>query len=377
MYRKIRQRIKIGQRIVLSLTLMMALGFMSCSSQDNKAKQLDSTIQWSDLRITPPPSGTFCWNTSIMGGKALSWDKFKENFQDGLAVGMSEVDISGAHQIGYQTFGVMSSQLITANFHLWYPIGNKKSAKIRFFALLDEKQLTNAFDSGGNYTMLVNSGDDITIKLHLPALTIGIHDFIVIGIPYVDDYPIPEGIVKFFGHRITLIAGIPNTSFRPIIFSDLSAEGLLSKNDPQIPLSLILTKNSLIAWNSPEKWLSISSNKSTKFFILAGYEDTTNTDAENLAQLDTSFFVLLSLIDYQQENISFGKSVIYGKVSKDTAYASIPAEIAPLPFGTHHILFLRINSPGIPICLMQDTIDGRILPFNISASLVGIDVISK
>ncbi len=364
------------RRIILSLMLTTIWTLTSCSSQGNTETQPDSTIQWSDLDITHPAGSQRCWNIPTIG-KAPTWEEFKKNFQYGLVMGMSEKDISGASEIGYQTFEVMPNQSLTANLHLWYPEGNTESTTIRFLVLLDERQLTNVFDTGQSYDLLVHSGDDIIITLNLPPLSIGIHDIIIIGIPYVNDYPVPEGIVKILSNRITLIAGTPDASFRPISFSALSAEGLVSKGDPKIPLSLTLTKKSLLTWNWPEKWLSIAPNNSVDFFILAGYENVINADAVYLTELESSFFALLLFVDYQQVDVSPEKNVIYGKVNKNTAYARIPAEVGLLPSGKHHALVLRINLPGIPVCLIQETSEARILPLNITGSLVGIDVTPK
>jgi hypothetical protein len=90
--------------------------------------------------------------------------------------------------------------------------------------------------------------------------------------------------------------------------------------------------------------------------------------------LKKSFFALLLFIDNQQAELLPHQTVLYGVVDKDNAYTGIPIEIPPLPEGKHHILVLRINTPGVPYCLIRGEPTARILPFEVYGRLVGINV---
>jgi hypothetical protein len=196
-------------------------------------------------------------------------------------------------------------------------------------------------------------GSETTLTLNLPPLTVGVHDLVIIGIPYVDSYPTPEGIVKVLGQRSTLIAGPLPTSFRQISFSTLPAEGSLSKGDPKISLSLTLAEDSIKAWNWPEEGLNIKPDAPIKFSVLAGYGDVTNLAAPYINELGSSFFSLLLFVDYRQIEIAPGQAIIYAKVDKNTAYARAPAKIVLPSPGKHQMLVLRINFPGVPMCVLQ------------------------
>jgi len=363
--------------ISILFVLITASTATSCGNQKPEVAQPPSIIQWNDLQITPPAENSLCWDISI-AGNTPKWEDFKRNFQYGLAMGMSATDISGAREAGYQTYWVEPNQAVTAIFHLWYPKQNVEPAIVRFFVLLDEKQLPDVFPSEQYYKdVIIPVGSETTLTLNLPPLTIGLHDLVIIGIPYVDNYPTPEGVVKVLSHRSTLIAGLLRASFRQISFSALPAEGLIPKGDPRIFLSLTLAEDTITAWNWPEKWLDSEPDIPIKFFILAGHEDVTNLDAPHLNELESSFFSLLLFADYKQIALAPSQAVIYGEVNKNTAYARVPAEFTSLSPGKHQVLVLRISFPGVPMCVLQGPPGERILPSGIMGILVGINVLSN
>lgn len=360
--------------ITILLTIIAVSIILGCQFQEIEESPSLSEIHWEDLQITPQAEDALCWDLSL-SGESPDWEEMKQSFQSGLLMGMSSEDISDAQEIGYQTYRVEPNQPIEAKLHLWYPEQNISTATIRFFALLNEKQLPNVFPSESYYKdVIIPIGSETILELHIPPLAEGIYDLAIIGIPYIDNYPTPEGIVRVLNHRITLVAGEPSIPFRQINFSALQPDGLLSKGDPKISLSLTLTEDSIQAWNSPETWFITSQNKPLNFFILASHEDVTNLDAPHLSQLNSSFFSLLLFMDYKQIEVGQNQASIYGKVNKNIAYARIPVEIIPPSSGKHQILVLRVNSPGVPMCILRPPPNGRILPFDIIGILVGVDV---
>jgi len=366
------------QRAVHLLLVLIVVSIIpACQFHYLEESPSPSEITSDDLQITPQAENSLCWDLSILG-LTPTWENLKQNFQSGFLMGMSAMDISGAKEEGYQTYSVEPGQPIKVDFHLWYPEQNIYPAVIRFFVLLDEKQLSNAFPSKHYYEdVTIHPGNEVILTFNLPPLSNGVHDLIIIGIPYANDYPTPEGVVKILSHRSTLIAGSLTTPFREISFFTLPVEGWISKGDPRVPLSLTLAKDTISAWNWPEKWISTTPDTPLKFFILAGYEDVTNLDAPYINDLASSFFSLLLFVDYQQEEITPGKVAIYGKVDNNTSYARVPVETTSSTLGKHLLLILRINSPGVPMCVLQGPPGGRILPSNVTGSLVGITTLAK
>ncbi len=85
-------------------------------------------------------------------------------------------------------------------------------------------------------------------------------------------------------------------------------------------------------------------------------------------------FATLLFMDYQQIEAAPGHTALYSKVTQDTAYGRIPLEIPPLPAGKHHLLVLRINTPGVPMCLLINP-TARTLPNSVTGALVGVEVL--
>jgi hypothetical protein len=157
--------------------------------------------------------------------------------------------------------------------------------------------------------------------------------------------------------------------------NSLAPEGSIKHGNPRIPLVLTLEESSTDVWNWPDSWLDLTPNQDIEFFALAGHNDVKNLDAPDLAELEASFFSLLVFMDYQQVMYAPDQMAFYGKVNKDTAYSRIPVKLSsPLP-GKHHLLVLRIDSPGVPMCLLLGDPTERILPNSIFGSLVGVNIL--
>ena len=344
---------------------------MSCSPRLESNIQTPSGISWDNLQVTPQPNGTVC-----LGIEIPSWDQVKRDFTYGLLGGILPDDISEIREIGNGTFSVDANKPQTLNLRLWYPEGNDRSATLRMFVLLDERQINDVFTHERGYNdVILDKGSDITIPLKIPPLAAGVHDLIAIAVPYLEDYPVSEGIVKLVYWRITIFANPSPLPFRKLSFLSLPAEGSIKKDDPLIYLALTIKKDKLVVWNWPDPWLDIDANNPIEFFTLAGHGYVDNLDAPPLEELKASFFSLLFFIDYQQIEIAPNQMAIYGKVDKGTAYTRIPVTIHPLPEGKHHMLVLRIDSPGVPMCILKGDPKGRILPNSVYGNLVGINVL--
>lgn len=347
--------------------LLEGVILMGCSVT-KRANDLSSLITWSDLQVTPSVNGTLCWDVSLLGDKP-TWEQVKRDFGTGFVM---KLDIPGATEIGYRTYEIPSGLPLEAELLVWYGAENSKYADVRFLILLDEQQL-DAFTSNRGYRdATISPGSEMAIPVKIPPLSLGVHDLVVIGIPYLNEYPNPEGVVRILSYRITLAVSPITFSFRQIDFVNMPAKGLLSRGEPKIPLMLSLSDHELKVWDWPHEWLSTETT-SLEFFVLSGYENVTNLDAPYLSEPESSFFALIFFVDYQQVDIESGNRAIYGKVSDDTAYTTIRAKVN-LQQGKHHILVVKINSPGIPMCILYGPPSGRILPFDAIAALHGVDV---
>lgn len=350
--------------IVFSLGGIILMG---CSIT-KPTNDLSSPITWSDLKVTPSVNGTFCWDVSLLGDK-LTWEQVKRDFGTGLVM---KLDIPDAREIGYQTYEIPSGLPLEAELYVWYGEKNSKYADVRFLILLDEQQLDAFASSREYYDAMFSPGSEMKIPIKIPPISSGVHDLVIIGIPYLNEYPNPEGIVRILSYRITLVVSPITFPFRQIDFVNMPAKGSLSRGDPKIPLMLSLSDAELKVWNWPHEWLSTETSM-LEFFVFSGYENVTNLDTPYLPEPESSFFAIIFFVDYQQVDIESGNRAIYGKVGDDTAYTTIQARVN-LQQGKHHILVVKINSPGIPMCILYGPPSGRILPFDVIAALHGVDV---
>jgi hypothetical protein len=335
------------------------------------------TIPWDDLMATYQSGDSLCWDDALY--EHVSWEQTKRNFTYGLVtrLGVTDIklDVTDKKQLGFNTYEVPSGAPFEAEFRLWYGPENERPAEIRFFSLLDEQQLDIFPGNQYYYDLTIPAGSEMSIPLAIPSLSSGIHDLVILGIAYPDEYPVPEGSVMVLAFRITLAASPTTEMFRQINFTELPAQALLSRGAPMIPLLLRLSDdNELKVWNWPSRWLDIETDE-LEFLVSAGFTYTTNLDAPSLAQPEHSFFALTLFKDYRQINIDADVPVMYGKVSHDTAYTNHAIKLTGLQPGMHHILALRIDHPGIPMCILHGAPDGRMLPYSTNGILVGINVL--
>jgi len=359
-------------RIAPGLILLVT----SCMPNPVQVIQAPSLIGWEDLQVASESINDLC--PAITPEEIDTWENVKNDFTYGLAGGFLPQDLSVPLKIAHETYWINPNEQLLFDWLFWYPQGNEEPATLRLFVLLDELQLDNALPKSGIYNDInLEKGDDKSIKVTIPPLSVGVHDLIVVGIPYPENEPDEYGSVIVIYRRITLIAVPAPSPFRKIEFTSLLAEGSVKRNDPAMSLELTLKKDGIEAWNWPNPWLDVNENTTVNFFALAGHQDVINADAPNLDELKTSFSSLLLFVDYQQIEIAPDQIAIYGRADKDTAYARIPITIPPLPSGKHHALVLQIDTPGVPMCVLWNNPDGRILPNSVYGKLVGLNVLPE
>lgn len=362
-------------RILKTLPVFVFLSLLvaSCLLQQDVQNQQSRQLNWSNLQITPRPNDSLC--VEMLPEEIDGWENIKQDFTQGLSVGFIPENFSIIYKMSYETYWVNPSDDLLFNWLFWYPSGNKESATMRLFILLDEHQLSNALPQPGTYNdIILEPGDDLLVKTRIPPLSPGIHDLIAIGIPYPQSDPDVYGITIVVYRRVTLIVEPISTAFRPIDFASLPAEGSIKRNDPALALELTLQGNGINVWSWPNPWLDVKTNAAINFFALMGHLDVINADAPNLEDLKTSFSSLVLFTDYQQVEVAPGQTAIYSRTENDTAYGRIPITIPSLPEGKHSLLALRIDTPGVPMCILQGDPRSRILPNSIYGKLVGINV---
>jgi len=356
------------------LVILFAIFQISCSASNLDASKKSSQITWNDLQITAKDNNNLC--TTISLDNEQDWERSKQDFNYGLLGEIRPKHISDTNKVADRTAWINANEQQSLTWRFWYPEGNDRSVNLRLFVLLDEHQLSNALPSSGIYNDIVlERGDDISLDVIIPPLESGIHDVIAIAVPYPEEYPNEYGIVTLVYWRITLIAEPTVSPFRKIDFSPMIAEGSINKNDPAMALELTLLKDGIDVWNWPNPWLDISGDTAINFFALIGHQDVTNLDTPNLDKLKTSFSSLLLFMDYQQIEIAPNQTVIYSRTENDTAYARIPITLPPPAAGKHQLLALRIDTPGVPMCILQGDPKSRILPNSVYGKLVGINVV--
>jgi hypothetical protein len=349
--------------------------FSGCSSQTEPTTHEPATIGWNNLQIDPDAINNHCTEMSFedldpTGGQ------IKQDFSVGLGVGFIPQSASTANKISLETYWVNADKQSTFNLLFLYPNGNEEAFSLRLFVLLDDRQLNNALPNSVMWSDIhLQPGDEKSIPIVIPSLAPGVHDVLVVGIPLVND-PDVYGIVHLIYKRITLIAEpAPTPPFRNIDFTTLPAEGSNKHDDPAMTLELTLKKDGIDVWNWPHPWLDIQENTPLTFYALGGHQDVINADAPHLEPLKSSFSAFLLFVDYQQVEIAPNQTAIYAKMDSDTAYARLPITLPPLPAGKHHILVLRIDTPGVPMCILRGDTHSRILPNSVYGKLVGINVL--
>lgn len=360
--------------------LILILFFSSCSSKTESFRY--DSVNWQNLQLTAKPVDDLCPEISPQQ-LDLTGEEVKHDFSYGLAQALYPKDLANVHKIAGGTYWVGAGDQLNVNWLFWYPKGNKEPIDLRLFVLFNEQQLTNALPQPGRYNDLhLERGEQITtIPIRLPFLAPGVHTIVAIAISSPQNDPDEYGTVDVISSRMTLIAEPSPSPFRDIDFVYLPAEGSIKNGDPGMAIELTLTdeeerKNGIRVWNWPEPRLSLQPGVPARFYALAGYEDVKNLDVPSLEPLKKSFFALLLFVDYQQIEIIPNQKVLYGVVDMDNAYARIPIELPLLAEGKHQILALRIDTPGVPYCLLRSPSQDRILPFGIYGRLVGINVLS-
>lgn len=298
----------------------------------------------------------------------------------GIGTGFGARDIPGAVALGKNTFQIPPDKNIEASFHLIYPKTNINSIPLplRVYALLDEHVVANAFhhSSGDFYDITLEPGTITTLTLNIPPLSYGVHDVIIFSITGFDLDTDPYGHFGYTDYRVSLVVG-DDAKLTPRHYTTFPPLESISPAGHNAGVSLILSSNSEKpeAWSWPETRREISAGDQFEIYAFAGYDSYSEDNKTDPPQADT--MALIAFMDYHPTQITGNSSVLYGMVSSDTAWASIPVELnLPSEIGPHDVMILRIPHPGLPMCLLRDPEKKSYwFPEMIVAGRVGISVI--
>jgi hypothetical protein len=359
------------------LGVLIAVLASNCASLQPSAPAASNLTQIT-LPITPRPDGRLCWDSSSLGGR--TWAEVREGpplMSSGLGTGIAEGDISDSAFLGVHTFLVKPNIPLTAKLHVWYPRTelNTSPLNLRYLILLDERALAGAIppSTGSYHDLTLQPEDEITLTLKIPPLSPGIHDLIAVGLANPTNEPDPYGIIESHALRTTIVAGSGTQSLSRS-FDHLPADGSITRGAANIPLMLGQAGGPLKVWNWPQTRLPVRLGKPVEFTIYAGYEGPGIVGGRQPLQPEDIQFALLTFLDYRQVDVALGVPVLYGEVSRDTAYTRIAARLPPPgESGRHDILVVRINYPRIPMCVLNGPPDGQTFPSQMEVSRVAID----
>jgi len=348
----------------------------------NKHVELITEINHPLLNIIPGyEPGMICLPGEVLETPALP-DELLANppMDSGIGTGFGARDIPGAIALGNNTYQIPPDRSIEASYHLIYPETqiNSFPLPLRVFVLLDEQVVKNVFrnSSGDYYDISLDPGTVTTLTLNIPPLASGVHDLIIFSITGVDQDTDPYGHFGFTDYRVSLVVG-HNAKLIPRQYATFPPLQSISPLDSIAGVSLILSSNSERpeAWSWPETRREIPADDPFVLYAYAGYDSFSEDNKTDPPQADT--MALIAFMDYHPTPIGDNSPVLYGKVSSDTAWASIPVELnLPSEIGPHDVMILRIPHPGVPMCLLRDPSKSDYwYPEAVIASRVGINVI--
>jgi len=367
---------------LLALTTSCAPVFSQFFLLGNKQVELITETNHPLLAIIPGyEPGLICLPNEVIETPILPEELLANPPMDsGIGTGFGARDIPGAVALGNNTFQIPPDRRIEASYHLIYPETriNSFPLPLRIYVLLDEQVVENAFqDSSGDfYDITLEPGTVTTLTLNIPPLASGVHDLIIFSITGVDQDTDPYGHFGFTDYRVSLVVG-HDAKLIPRHYTIFPALESISPTDSIAGVSLILSSNSEKpeAWSWPDTRREITAGDPFVLYAFAGYDSFSEDNKTDPPQADT--MALIAFMDYHPTQLTDNSPVLYGMVSSDTAWTSIPVELnLPSEIGPHDVMILRIPHPGVPMCLLRDPEKMSYwFPEMIIASRVGISVI--
>lgn len=312
-------------------------------------------------------------------GAEESFEEFVEEFPVEWGYFMSTA-VLDAPKLGDQTYDITDVEDIIISHKLVYggeESGQSQNISFRYMALLNEQplQITETSDIYRDLTIVPNEITSLTFKL--PPLDTGIYDFVLIALNRVNSAMDLADVNNGFAQRVTLIAGKPSINMDTRPSQNVSKADSIASRGNSVHLLLTLD-NTLRVWNMPDPSLVVKQSEHFKFNIKAGYAYYGNPTNPLSQSADYSRFALLLFQNYQPVPLNGENFPLYIEVDNDTAYAELPVSlVAPDEPGRFDLLAIRIDNPGIPMCILLDAPDGQLYGNQVVSSRAVVDVVSS
>lgn len=329
--------------------------------------------------VTPRADGQLC--EAVSSENLLTWEQILASsppITSGVGSGILHDGISGGTWIGNYTFQIPVNTSLTANYHIWYPSSdiNSQPLSLRYLVLLNEQQVYGALGEPTDpyYDITLQPGENRTLSIIIPPLKNGLHDLVIVGIANVNEEPPTTGFATTNFGRVTLVVGDDiNLASRPYVpLASLANNAFL----PGIILNMGFSTEEIKIWDWPDMSVSTQPDTPFTFYIQAGYDaaiNTTNEQTSNLPFPEEILSAFVMFINYQQVAIN-ADPVLYALLNSNTNVASVATTIqTPSELGRHDIVVIRINYPGIAMCILSGTEDGVLFPFPVYTWRVAID----
>lgn len=341
------------KRILFVCSVVMLVG---CTSPTNSpiattenANQPQDIYQ--SLSITPQPNNQLCWydeNTS-----SDNWDEFITNpmFDEGLAFG---VIVNGGDPIGIETYMIESNIPTQITYRGYYHSTSNTNAvaPVRYIVLLNEQQLTNAFnDVDTSYLdMIFDYHQTETFDMTIPPLEEGIHELVIMGIQKTELFN--DGRTGVFSMRVTLVVGNPPLTVDRTQYEFVQPTEYRNNSNADTYWSLTLHKDqSHLMWDAPNVYMAVTDT--LNFYMSVGYMENTTKQTERNITPQPQPIALIALLDYVQVPIQEDKWVYYGMIPPDNSFTYIPANIDVSDYsGETELLVIQVSYPRIPYCLL-------------------------
>lgn len=301
------------------------------------------------LSITPQPNNQLCWyDANFLVDR---WDEFiaSRSFTGGV---INRLVIQNGTLIGQETYQVMPDTPIQFTYQSYFYSTLTSNITIRYIALLNERQLSNAFNRVDTpYVDLTSDSEETqTLDITIPPLEEGIHELVVIGIEQADI--MNDGRAGVFPIRVTLVVGNPPLTVDRTQYEFVQPTEYRNRSNADTYWSLSLhSDQSHLIWDYPNVYKPVVDT--LNFYMSVGYMENAIRQAERNITPQPQPIALIALLDYEQVPIQEDKWVYYGMLSPDNSFTFIPANINVSDYnGETELLVIQISYPCIPYCLL-------------------------
>lgn len=314
----------------------------------------------------------------VCPNQSSSWLELPTPLQGGapyeVEIGLQRVFYPDAFAAlyGLQVFGVDRNVSVKLNYEIEY-IGGLKNPPdepitVHYFALINETILPLGLNGELLLIELIPWRQVFSLTIELPPLQEeGLYDVVLIGIPNLDSPTSPyefERLLDFFSARMTLIVGDPS-----IVGKDPRAYQRMLPAEPH-PNDPPLLDGAL---RTPV-WFDLFTGYYKPFFDPFGAGERLSFNIElgqtryfvddrfsSFSNLDLTRYALLVMVDDRLKPLSEeGEEVLLAEMPGNAALVEHPIQVQVPSSGVMDIVAIRIDFPGVPLCVHLDPVAARI-----------------